>query len=155
MNKKIEKLLSRCKYFFHLEAILGERPNIHPPALFDCGTRRHEPIHAVERLIGVMRENINEEEKEENEVEEVEKGEGSRSGRKEERKVEKEGECEKEEDSDLCYILQYTIVRDSENEEIRIEGESCQRGREYKGKRRSEEREGKMRQHGTLEGEPA
>ena len=98
---------------------------------------------------------MNEEEKEENEVEEGERGEGSMSGRKEERNVEKEGECQKEGDADLRYISQYTIVRDSEDEEIQIEGEICQRGREDKSKRGGEVREGKARQQGTPEREPA
>jgi len=98
---------------------------------------------------------MNEEEKGENKVEEIEKGEGSMSlsGRKGGRNIEKEGECEEE--GDLRYISQHTIVRDSEDEEIRIEGENCKRGRECKGRRRSEEREGKTRQQGTPEGEPA
>jgi len=118
--------------------------NIHPPALFDSGTGRNEPTQVVKRLIGVMRENMNEEEKGEEQVEEkgkegererkgdeecveekVGKGEESMTGRKEERNVEKEGEYEEEED--LRYISQYTMVSDREDGEIRIEGENCNR----------------------------
>ena len=123
---------------FRLEAILGDRPNIHPPAFFDLGTRGNGPTLGVERLIGVMRENMNEKEKEaekvqgkgkEREQEEkgdkkcvkrVRKGEGSISGRKKKRNVEKERESDEE--GNLRYISQYTVVSDRKDEVIQIEG---------------------------------
>ena len=125
----------------------------------------------MERLIGVMRENINEEEKEAENVQEkgkekeqegkadrkcvevVGKWEGSISGRKEERNVEKERESDEEED--LRYIAQYTVVSDREDEVIQIEGENLNRVGGSKGRRRREGQEGKTGQRETSERETA
>ena len=96
----IEKLLLRCPYFFRLENILGDRPDVRPPAIYDSGTGESETT-GVEGLLRAMvtpasagetRESPNEEEA--NREEEVgEKWEGER----EEREVAWRGECEEEE----------------------------------------------------------
>jgi len=52
----IDKLLSRCPYFFGLERILGDRPNIRPPALFDSGSGSQETATSVERLLSQIAE---------------------------------------------------------------------------------------------------
>ncbi|RPA88724.1 hypothetical protein L873DRAFT_1849621 [Choiromyces venosus 120613-1] len=49
-----DKLLSRCPYFFRLERILGDRPNVWPPILFDSGANVHETAVAVEQLLGAL-----------------------------------------------------------------------------------------------------
>lgn len=58
----IEKLLSRCANFFRLEAILGDRPNVHPPYQFDSGLSQGETVQTVERLIDAIggKENLEE-----------------------------------------------------------------------------------------------
>ena len=53
-KKKLDKLLSRWPYFFRLEGIFGDRPNIRPPAVFDSGISPQETTQAAERLIAVM-----------------------------------------------------------------------------------------------------
>jgi len=54
-------------YFFRLEAIFGNRPNIHPPAVLDSGLNRNDAIAAVEKIItGIQgRGEINKYEREE------------------------------------------------------------------------------------------
>ncbi|RPA93433.1 hypothetical protein L873DRAFT_61124 [Choiromyces venosus 120613-1] len=60
MGKKIktDKLLSRCPYFFRLESILGDRPNVHPPILYDSSQNTHETTAAVEQLLRAITSNI-------------------------------------------------------------------------------------------------
>jgi len=53
-KRNLDKVLSRCSYFFRLEAIFGDRPNIRPPAVFDSGLSPQDTAQAAERLIAVM-----------------------------------------------------------------------------------------------------
>ena len=49
----IEKLLLRCPYFFRLENILGDRPDVRPPAIYDSDSREGETT-GVEGLLSAM-----------------------------------------------------------------------------------------------------
>lgn len=57
LNKKFyntDKLLSRCPYFFRLERILGDRPNVRPPILFDSGSSIQDTTSTVEQLLSSL-----------------------------------------------------------------------------------------------------
>ncbi|RPA93803.1 hypothetical protein L873DRAFT_1846983 [Choiromyces venosus 120613-1] len=56
-----EKLLSRCPYFFRLEAIFGNCPNIRPLAQYDSDLCSSEATAAVERLLSIMGNTIGDE----------------------------------------------------------------------------------------------
>ncbi|KAG0138574.1 hypothetical protein HOY82DRAFT_534689 [Tuber indicum] len=49
-----EKILSRCPYFFRLDAILGDLPNDWPPAFFDSGADSQATTVAIENLLGAL-----------------------------------------------------------------------------------------------------
>jgi len=49
----IEKVLLQYPYFFRLENILGDRPNVGPPATVDLGSGEGETIR-VEALLYTM-----------------------------------------------------------------------------------------------------
>ncbi|KAG0137000.1 hypothetical protein HOY82DRAFT_598020 [Tuber indicum] len=48
------KLLSRCPYFFRLERILGDRPNVRPPITYDSGTGSVDTAATIEQLVAAM-----------------------------------------------------------------------------------------------------
>jgi len=47
----IEKILSRCPYFFRLDNILGDRPNVRPPVFFDSGSEVRATGGALDTLL--------------------------------------------------------------------------------------------------------
>ncbi|PUU75742.1 hypothetical protein B9Z19DRAFT_1130802 [Tuber borchii] len=100
-----DKLLSRCPYFFRLERILGDRPNVRPPVSYDSGHDANDTAATIEQLL-IAISNDNPEEEEEGQLPlvgqegiggEVE-GEGengasiSREGEEQEREKEWQGE---------------------------------------------------------------
>lgn len=101
-KKKKEKLLSKCPYFFRLEAIFGNRPNIHPPAILDSGLNPNDALAAVEKIIT-----------------EIDGGGEINEGEKEENRKDIEGEWRKE-----------RIEEDERNGERREEENSDNLGRE-------------------------
>jgi len=50
----IEKILSRCPYFFRLDNILGDRPNVRPPVFFDSGSEVRATAEAIDTLLGAV-----------------------------------------------------------------------------------------------------
>ncbi|KAG0135009.1 hypothetical protein HOY82DRAFT_601315 [Tuber indicum] len=53
-QQDLNKLLSRCAYYFRLESIFGDRLNIHLPILYDLGQSAIETETVVEKLLGAM-----------------------------------------------------------------------------------------------------
>ncbi|RPA97783.1 hypothetical protein L873DRAFT_1790709 [Choiromyces venosus 120613-1] len=92
-----EKLLSRCPFFFHLEAIFGNRPNIHPPARHDSGGSPTEAALAVEKLLNVMSSSIQDKEEIlERNTSSGEEGEPESQGRSIQEKSKEMGETERD-----------------------------------------------------------
>jgi len=53
----LDKLLSRCPYFFRLERILGDRPNVRPPVSYDSGHNASDTAATIEQLLVAMSNN--------------------------------------------------------------------------------------------------
>ncbi|RPB02793.1 hypothetical protein L873DRAFT_1787476 [Choiromyces venosus 120613-1] len=131
MGLTAEDLKEGKKILRGLDAILGERPKVRPPAQFDSGLNAHETALAVENLIEVM----NGREREEEEVQQDERDRDPAWGRSWSEGPGVEGEaihleedshrvvgvgCDLE-DSEPNYMLQQ--LASSGNEDSRREGE--------------------------------
>ncbi|KAG0126310.1 hypothetical protein HOY82DRAFT_542698 [Tuber indicum] len=122
-----EKILSRCPFFFRLEAIFGNHPNIRPPAHYNSGSNLEEAASAVKRLLDVIGSGREDEdiEEEENEVgcEERslnEKGKGKEIQAEEEGISQYEQDFWEEQESQKpTGEEEFLVIGDSEGEEVR------------------------------------
>ncbi|KAG0138657.1 hypothetical protein HOY82DRAFT_534429 [Tuber indicum] len=147
-----EKLLSRCGFFFRLDAIFGERPNVRPPALFDSGIGERATVSAIAKLIDVMNDNEEDdlrrvvEDNPQGREEEIQSwskdwiGMEERENRKggDEEDIQVVGECETSEEmlaaeretGEPSILLQQSAIHSTEDSNYNRENEFDERGEE-------------------------